>query len=412
MNSSQKTTNTTEASFNESLLYHFEFGMFKYCYQSKTATDNAPKTCNKINEHCPIFSTNTSWIVFNPKSDGEVVESNEIKNDRNGPVDSSALDDSFCKLTTVSRKISIAYTILNTLNIVVAIAIIIVTLKYRGKNDKGTLKNKLIKRLSYISDRYSYLNDKYNKNKLKNSNTNIASNNTSSMALKDESNNNLPSIGFHYQYNEPEAIDIDESEQDQKKKISSRNNTHLTYNIPVSINNTNEASGNVSNPCITPEYIEEQNRIKLAEEEQSIRRKKMLKCLFALLILISISLSVIGIYFIVEWAKQSNHIDIVYDKNSNIKIDEVYMDSSVGVSLILITIATALNVLLALYLIGLFSVIHFSRSKTYWNTESDEDTYSQSYDSVHPSSSYTPSFGNNFYNPSNSYIPNANTYVP
>jgi len=405
VNTSQKTTNTTEASFNDSLLYHFEFGMFNYCFQAKTATDNAPKTCDKISEHCPVFCSNTSCIKFNPKKDGEILESDESEKDRNGPEDPNDPTFSFCKLTTLSRKISFIYTILNTLNIAVAIAIIIVALKYRG-NEKGKLKNELIKRLSYISDRYSY----FSKNKLKNSNTNVTSNNTSSMVLKDENNNNLTSIGFHYQYNEPEAIDIDESEQDEKKKISSNNNTHLTYHLPLSTNNTNnEPSGNVSTPCITPEYIEEQNRIKLAEEEQTIRRKKMLKTLFALLILISISLSVIGIYFIVKWAEESNHIGMTY---TDIKDDEVFMDSSVGVSLILITIATVLNVILALYLIGLLSVIHFSRSKTYWNTENDEDTYSQSYDSVHPSSSYTPSFNNNFYNQSNSYIPNANSYVP
>ncbi len=101
-----------------------------------------------------------------------------------------------------------------------------------------------------------------------------------------------------------------------------------------------------------------------------------------------------------------------YLKETKLSNDEMYIDTSIGVSLILVSIATVLNVILALYLIGLFSVVHFSRSKTYWNNESDEDTYSQSYDGVHPSSSYNPSYGNNFYGQNNSYNSNVNTYIP
>jgi len=276
--------------------------MFSYCFQAKTDTDNSPETCNKINEYCPTFCTNTSCIDFNPKNDGKLLD--EIK-----PEDSKDPEYSFCQLTSKSQKVAIIYTILNTINIVVAISIIVITMKYRG-SEKGKLKNKLIKRLSYISDRYSYLNEKYHRNKLKNSNINIASNNTNNVSLKDNNNNNnnIPNLGFHYQYSEPEAIEIDESEQNQKKYITNNNNNsnknsnkssnntnRITYHIPVSNNTNNEVSGHLSprstSPYITPEYIEEQNRIKLAEEERIIRMKKILKSLFGLLIIICISLS-------------------------------------------------------------------------------------------------------------------------
>ncbi|OUM61684.1 hypothetical protein PIROE2DRAFT_69579 [Piromyces sp. E2] len=409
--------NETVQSINKNLIYHYELGMFKFCYKDNSPMSNSEnKVCQNIKDHCPYFCTEKqiSCINFNPSKEGKVFEDELVIEDSKDP------EYSFCKLAEKSRFISLIYIFLFTINVVIAIVILCFTIKYHG-TDRKNLKKKLIKRLSYISEHYTM------SSKFKNSNLNLVSN--SSNNVNNNSNNkNLPAIGFHRQYSEPESMDIDNDTDTVKSKptynnepnnifVSNRgkryrsNSTHITYNLPSSTTHTDN-NGNLSPPSSSPfmstNTLEDQNKTTEENDKDILKKKRFLRILFALLIIISIVLGYIGIYYIFKWYKEHKHIDMTYKKDGGIG-ENISKDINIGVSLVLLSIVSIVNIVISIYIIVLLSIIHFSRSKTYWHNDADEDTYSQSCDSLRPSSIYSQ----NNYNPNNGYNPStSNTYIP
>jgi len=271
--------------------------MFKFCYEDNTKGKSENRTCESIAEHC----TNSSYMNFNPNNEGKIFE------DEQGE-DTKEPKYNFCKLTQRSRRISTIYILIFTLNVIIALCILYFTIKYRGTNKKD-IKHKLIKRLSYISEHYN------NKStKIKNSNNNIVSN---------SNNSDLPSIGFHRQYSEPEAMDIESETDTIKSKPNNNDNnnnnnnnnvvnasrlnryrsnsTHITYNIPNTTTRAVENNANLSptgnSPLMLITAIEDQNKTSEDDEKEVQRRKKVLKLLFTLLIVFSL---ILGIYYYIK----------------------------------------------------------------------------------------------------------------
>jgi len=307
-----------------------------------------------------------------------------------------------------SNMMSKLYVLLNIINMAIGISILYFLMKYR-EYKKGGLKESLRKRISILSEHYSFNTGDKRKSKLKNSNSNtpMNSNNNSSNYLNVKEDAESMSFGNPVQFLEPESyedsnsdinINMNNSKNDKNNNDSNTNQTsgHITYNIPLSPTasnmNVNE-SQSVQN--IASLYINGGNEIDKIEEEEVKKRKKMIKWLFASLIIISFVLGFIGVYYIIKWIKEEHHIGMEYKNNAfnNMNLD---LDKSLGVSLILITIATFINIIIGLYMIILICIIHFSKSKIYWSNEGDDDTYSQSFDSINLSNSYNP---NNNYNP-------------
>jgi len=397
---------------------YYEFGIFKFCYIENIDGNMEKQVCQSIEEKCPYFCTETSCIIFHSEgtkfNNGTAIENSNSSNQ----------DYSFCKLTEKSRNIAMLYLLLFMLNIAISSIILYFIMKYRG-TDRKNLKHKLIKRLSYISEHY---NNK--SSKLKNSNINLAanSNNNSSNTLNNNGND-FPVIGFHRQYSEPEAMDIENDTDTIKSKPKNNNNdnnnlisstranryrsnsTHITYNIPNTATRVMDNNGNFSppgnnSPFMSAASIEEQNK-SIEDNEKAIEKRKLiLRLLFSSLIILSLSLGFIGMYYVVKWYKEHRIMDLSNGQNF----------ISIGVSLILICIISIVNIVIALYTSILLSVIHFSRSETYWHNDADEDTYSQSYDSLHPPSIYSQSNinpSNYSYNPNNNGYPSSsNTYIP
>ncbi|ORX46583.1 hypothetical protein BCR36DRAFT_372049 [Piromyces finnis] len=422
-NSTQNEAAETIETINHNLIYHYEFGMYNFCYKDNSENSNSQDgVCNSIEKYCPFFCTETSCINFNPKNEGKSFEDKIVVEDSTDP------EYSFCKLTSRSRNISVIYISLFTLNLAIAISILCITIKYHG-NDKKNLKSKLIKRLSYISEHYSV------PSKFKNSNNNIASSsNNNSTSYLNNNVNEISNIELHRQFSEPETYDIDNdtvksrptsnNENNNNNNNNSRNqryhsySAHITYNLPNSAtrsieNNSNISPSNNNSPIIQTASIMEQNKIAEEKEKEILKTRRILRTLFSFLIIFSFILGLTGIYYIKKWYKEHRHIGMFYLKDTDIVKSDITLDVSIGVSLILICIVSAVNIIISLYLIILLSIIHHSKSKTYWHNDNDEDTYShysQSYDSLHPPSIYSQ---NNFnYNSNNGYNQSTSNIIP
>ncbi|KAL6609296.1 hypothetical protein U3516DRAFT_665711 [Neocallimastix sp. 'constans'] len=171
-----------------------------------------------------------------------------------------------------------------------------------------------------------------------------------------------------------------------KSRLISKIFNFLNFNIAVFTNSSN---------------IDESNK---QDEQLIMKRKKLLRYLFSFLISISFIIGILGIYFIIKWVKEQRHIGMEY-KINKFNESSIELDKSLGVSFILVTISSVMNIILAIYLIVLLLIIHFSNSKIYWNNVGEDDLSSQSFDSLHPSNSYiTNNYINNY--SSSSYNPN------
>jgi hypothetical protein len=432
---------------SDNVIIHYEFGIYKYCYNQvkndniKGVTDTE-YICSHIESTCPKFCTSDiACVNFNPVGDGKDFEDQLVTEDSKDP------EYSFCKLTSTSRLISKFFVLLNFINVVIGASILYLLLKYR-EFKKGDLKEKLKKRLSIISEHYSFGTIEKRKSKIKNGNTNIESNNNNSnnnnnfLNVKEEESV-LQGLGHPMKFAEPESFDDSSSSnininindinsnnnnnnsnnnkngEGERKNQNNNNNTnsntnnqttgHITYNIPTSPtpsnSNINESLSihlsqqNISSSYINPGNYEESDQ---KEEELILKRKRMIKYFFTILIIFSLIIGALGFYFIVKWVKEHRHIGMEYKVNS-FSESNIELDKSLGVALILITIASCINVIIAIYLVALFLIIHCSKSKIYWNNEADDDLSSQSFDSLHPynANNYTGSYNPTNYNHTN-----------
>ncbi|ORX82738.1 hypothetical protein BCR32DRAFT_243943 [Anaeromyces robustus] len=371
-----KTKDATDSKDSGHIYVHYEFGMYKFCYNDLSKfnstepvepSEQIEQTCESISDNCPTtFLTETSCINFNFNTSR--IQFNE--HEKCIPEDSTDPEFSFCHLTSKSRTISKIYLLLNLMSLIVGASILYLTIKFREK-EKGSLKNTIRKRLSIISEHYSFSIDRYRTKNNNNNNKNNAATDT-----KNNNNNEMEVVSFgnRQQYCEPESYD-------NESTSPSGRTGRITYNIPNSPNNLNirrqvSASESIlmNNPqaYLSPN-IDEPNKQEV--DEETAKRKKILKLLFTVLITLCLIL-----------------------------------DISIGVSVILIVIAIILNIIAVVYVILHLAYIHYSKSKTYWANDGDDDSTSQSYDSSLQHSSYY-NYNPYIYN-QNNYNSNNMTYIP
>jgi len=255
------------------------------------------------------------------------------------------------------------------------------------------------------NDRNNDNNDNNNDNSNDNNNDNNDDNNDNSNNKNDDNNNNSNSS------NNKNNNTKDDNNNNNNNNINNNGNTgRVTYFVPTSsipnnlyINETQSVHLSQQNIAVftNSSNIDESNK---QDEQLIMKRKKLLRYLFSFLISISFIIGILGIYFIIKWVKEQRHIGMEY-KINKFNESSIELDKSLGVSFILVTISSVMNIILAIYLIVLLLIIHFSNSKIYWNNVGEDDLSSQSFDSLHPSNSYiTNNYINNY--SSSSYNPN------